>query len=107
MSLISVTHTLTHLHTHTHTDTHTHTHIQTRTHQCSTVKAPTTSILLTRESDLIPLTTYDFKVRARSQDGAAEWRTVSAYFGKLSINTGSQQSLVKGLPFLGKAWHFL
>ena len=74
--------------------------------QCSTVKAPTTSILLTRESDLIPLTTYYFKVRARSQDGAAEWRTVSAYFGKLSINTGSQQSLVNGLPFLGQARHF-
>ena len=53
-----------------------------------TVKAPITSIVLTRESGLNPLTTYNFEVRARIQDAAAEWRTVSACFGKPSVTTG-------------------
>ena len=72
-----------------------------------TVKAPTTSILLTRESGLIPLTTCDFKVRARSQDGATKWRTVSTCFGKCRTTTVSQQSLLKGLPWLGQAQHLV
>ena len=47
-----------------------------------TVDGSTTSIVLTRESGLVPLlTTYDFAVRAQSGEDIGEWETVSAYFG--------------------------
>lgn len=42
----------------------------------------TTGITFTRELGLVPLTSYEFQVRARSEDGAGEWRKVSAYFGE-------------------------
>lgn len=63
-------------------------HIGHSPEQPLTVKAPKTSILLTREYGLNPLTTYNFQVRARIQDAAAEWRTVSACFGKPGITAG-------------------
>ena len=46
-----------------------------------TVDGSTTSVVLTRESGLVPLTTYDFAVRAQSGEDVGEWETVSAYFG--------------------------
>ena len=45
------------------------------------VYAPATSIVLTRESGLKPLTKFDFKVRARNAVHGGEWSTVSEYIG--------------------------
>ena len=42
-----------------------------------------TGFTFTRQSGLVPLTTYEFKVRARSEDGEGEWSTVSTIFGKI------------------------
>ena len=42
-----------------------------------------TAFTFTRRSGLVPLTTYEFKIRARSEDGEGEWRTVSTIFGKM------------------------
>lgn len=50
-----------------------------------TVKAPTTSIVLTRESGLKPLTTYDFEVRARNANHSGNWSAVSEYIGMCSV----------------------
>ena len=46
-----------------------------------TVVAPATSILLTRESGLKPLTKYDFDVRAQSVFQEGRWSTLSKYIG--------------------------
>ena len=46
-----------------------------------TVDGSTTSVALTRESGLVPQTTYEFAVRAQSGDDIGEWETVSAYLG--------------------------
>ena len=47
-----------------------------------TVDSQATSVLLTRENGLNPLTTYDFQVRARNADhNKGEWRKVSEYIG--------------------------
>ena len=46
-----------------------------------TVKAPTTSILLTRESGLRPLMRYDFEVRARNTSYDGNWSRESKYIG--------------------------
>ena len=47
-----------------------------------TVDSPATSVLLTRENGLNPLTTYDFEVRARNTGhNEGEWRKVSEYIG--------------------------
>ena len=43
----------------------------------------TTGITFTRELGLVPLSTYDFRVRARSEDGVGEWGKVSSLFGKV------------------------
>lgn len=45
------------------------------------VYAPATSIVLTRESGLKPLTKFDFDVRARNAEHEGEWSTVSEYIG--------------------------
>ena len=42
-----------------------------------------TGVTFTRQSGLVPLTTYNFKVRARSEDGEGEWSTLSTIFGKI------------------------
>jgi len=46
----------------------------------------TTGITFTRELGLVPLTSYEFQVRAKSEDGAGEWRKVSAYFGEVLVS---------------------
>ena len=46
-----------------------------------TVKAPTTSVVLTRKSGLKPLTKYVFEVRARNDGHKGEWSSVSEYIG--------------------------
>jgi len=51
-----------------------------------TVKSPTTSIVLTREDGLKPLTKYDFEVRAQNDDHEGEWSTVSEYIGTCVLN---------------------
>ena len=45
------------------------------------VYAPATSIVLTRESGLKPLTKFDFDVRALNAEHEGEWSTVSEYIG--------------------------
>jgi len=50
------------------------------------VNAPKTSILLTREDGLKPLTKYDFEVRAQNDDHEGEWSTVSEYMGTCVFN---------------------
>ena len=46
-----------------------------------TVKAPETSVLLTRQSGLKPLTKYRFEVRARNDGHKGRWSTVSNFIG--------------------------
>jgi len=46
-----------------------------------TVVAPATSILLTRELGLRPLTKYNFDVRAQSVSGEGRWSRLSEYIG--------------------------
>ena len=50
-----------------------------------TMKASTTSVVLTRESGLKPLTTYDFEVRARNANHSGNWSAVSEYIGMCSV----------------------
>lgn len=45
-----------------------------------------TSIILTRESGLIPLTKTTFQVRAENTNGKGEWKTVSTYVGMYSVH---------------------
>ena len=52
------------------------------TYDKMTVDSPATSVLLTRENGLNPLTTYDFEVRARNADRyEGDWSKVSNYIG--------------------------
>ena len=46
-----------------------------------TVKAPETSICLTRESGLKPLMKYEFEVRSRNAECVGKWSSVSKYIG--------------------------
>ena len=46
-----------------------------------TVDSPATSVLITRENGLNPLTTYDFEVRARNDHGEGEWNKGFKYIG--------------------------
>ena len=46
-----------------------------------TVVAPATSIILTRDSGLKPLTKYKFDVRARSVSQEGKWSELSEYIG--------------------------
>jgi len=47
-----------------------------------TVVAPATSILLTRESGLKPMTKYDFEIRAQNSYREGKWTKHSKYIGK-------------------------
>ena len=51
-----------------------------------TVKAPTTSILITTQDGLKPLTKYDFEVRAQNENHEGEWSSVSEYIGICALN---------------------
>ena len=44
------------------------------------------TIILTRESGLIPLNKTTFQVRAENADGKGEWTTVSTYVGMYSVH---------------------
>ena len=48
------------------------------------VDSSTTSIILNRDSGLIPLTTSTFKVRAQCGVDLGEWNAISSYVGKYS-----------------------
>jgi len=47
----------------------------------TTVDGSTTSMVLTRDSGLVPQTTYELGVRAQSADNMGEWERLSAYIG--------------------------
>ena len=49
------------------------------------VVAPATSIFLTRESGLKPMTKYDFEVRAQSSDQEGKWTKHSKYISKFVV----------------------
>ena len=49
------------------------------------VVAPATSILLTRESGLKPMTKYDFEIRAQSFDQEGKWTKHSKYISKFVV----------------------
>lgn len=51
----------------------------------TTVDGSTTSIVLTRDSGLVPQTTYEFGVRAQSADNIGEWERLSTYIGNAYI----------------------
>ena len=50
-----------------------------------TVDSPATSVLLTRENGLNPLTMYEFEVRARNDHCEGEWSKVSIYIGTFIV----------------------
>jgi len=54
-------------------------------HYKMTVDSPATSILITRENGLNPLTTYEFEVRARNDHGVGEWNKGFKYIGAFII----------------------
>lgn len=54
-----------------------------------TLKAPATSVRLTRESGLKPLLKYEFEVRSRNAEREGEWSTVSKYIGVYSFQLTS------------------
>ena len=59
--------------------------VQTKGYLKMTVKAPATTIVLSRESGLKPLTKYDFEVRARNPNHTGRWSAVSEYIGMNSV----------------------
>ena len=50
-------------------------------YQKTTVKAPKTSVLLTKKDGLNSLKNYDLEVRAKNADDEGEWNKVSEYTG--------------------------
>ena len=48
---------------------------------CQSIKAPVTSILLTRQCGLKPQTKYKFEVMARNDGHEGSWSGVSDYIG--------------------------
>ena len=52
-----------------------------------TVKPPATSVLLTWESGLKPLTKYDFEIQARSLYREGKWTRYSKYIRKFAVCT--------------------
>ena len=50
-----------------------------------TVRAPATSIVLTRESGLAPLVEYDFDVRAKNSGYDGNWSSKSKYIGMCAV----------------------
>ena len=51
-----------------------------------TVDGSMTSLVLKRESGLTPHTTSIFEVRAQCGDNVGQWKTVSAFVGKLDMS---------------------
>ena len=51
----------------------------------TTVKAPTTSVILTKKDGLNSLKKYDLEVRAKNADSEGEWSKVSEYTGTFSL----------------------
>ena len=45
------------------------------------VKAPNTSVVLTREDYIYPFSTYEIMVRARQTDFEGQWSKISVYTG--------------------------
>ena len=56
-----------------------------------TVDGSTTSLVLKRESGLIPHTTSIFEVRAQCGDYLGQWKTVSAFVGELDMSSLDKQ----------------
>ena len=56
-----------------------------------TVDGSTTSLVLKRDSGLTAHTTSIFEVRAESGDNVGQWKTVSAFVGKLDISFLAKQ----------------
>ena len=54
-------------------------------YQKTTVKAPMTSVLLTKKDGLNSLKTYDLEVRAKNADDEGEWNKVSEYTGTHTV----------------------
>ena len=50
-----------------------------------TVDSPATSVHLTRENGLNPLTMYEFEVRAQNDQCEGEWSKVSIYIGTFPV----------------------
>ena len=49
------------------------------------VDGSTTSVVLKRESGLIPLTTSMFEVRAQCGDNLGKWKAISRYIGEWEV----------------------
>ena len=47
----------------------------------TTVKAPNTSVVLTREDYIYPFSTYEIMVRAQQTDFEGQWSKIYAYTG--------------------------
>ena len=59
-----------------------------------TVDGSTTSLVLKRDSGLTPHTTSVFEVRPESGDILGQWRTVSAFVGKLKkVSWGNEECM--------------
>ena len=56
-----------------------------KSYEKTTVKAPTTSVLLTKKDGLDSLKTYDLEVRAKNADSEGEWSKVSENTGTFSL----------------------
>ena len=54
-------------------------------YQKTMVKAPMTSVLLTKKDGLNSLKTYDLEVRAKNADDEGEWNKVSKYTGTHTV----------------------
>ena len=61
-----------------------------------TVRAPATSIVLTRESGLTPLVDYEFEVRAKNPGYDGKWSSKSKYIG-MCINIRVIQTVASKL----------
>ena len=70
-----------------------------------TVDSPATTVLLTRENGLNPLTTYDFEVRARNAGHhEGEWNKVSKYIGMYIPNLTNSVLLMVEVYILGNKY---
>ena len=66
-----------------------------------TVVAPATSVILTRDSGLKPMTKYKFEVQARSTSQEGKWNELSEYFGMFIFmhSHGTNFILIESTPF--------
>jgi len=71
-----------------------------------TVDSPATSVLITRENGLNPLTTYDFEVRARNAGlHEGEWSKVSKYIGMYIPSLTNSVLLMVEVYILGNKYN--